>query len=129
MAEADMPISQPPRCDGYDMQEAPRIRHRQLTSTEFHAHWSRGIPVIVTNVVLQGKWGPQYFVREHGETKITLVDCETEQTRNSTVAEFFGSFGQSEGRTKIEKCKASFSALLCLYLLYTLFRIGLRNDT
>jgi lysine-specific demethylase 3 len=42
---------------------------------------------------------------------VTLVDCETGKMRQSTVADFFGSFGKPEGRTKIEKVKVRLSPL------------------
>ncbi|KIM82003.1 hypothetical protein PILCRDRAFT_8244 [Piloderma croceum F 1598] len=71
-------------------------------SEEFQYHWSCGVPVIVTHVQVQGAWDPQYFVAEH---EVTLVDCETGKMRRSSVAEFFGSFGKPERRTKIEKAK------------------------
>jgi lysine-specific demethylase 3 len=113
--ESDATISQPPRCDSYDLHEAPRIHNDQVkvTSEEFQHHWSRGVPVVVTHVQLQGAWDPQFFVTdpEHKAVKVTLVDCETGKTRQSTVADFFGSFGKPEGRTKIEKVKVSFSPL------------------
>jgi JmjC domain, hydroxylase len=108
-----MAISQPPRCDLYDFHDAPRIHKDQVkfTPEEFRRHWSCGIPVIVTHVQLQGAWDPQYFVTEHGKVDVTLVDCETERTRRATIAEFFGSFGKPEGRTKIEKVKVRFGPL------------------
>jgi lysine-specific demethylase 3 len=90
------------------MPEAPRIRHGKLTDSEFQSFWSRGIPIVVTHVELQGTWDPQYFIREHGETEVTLVDCESEKTRKATLAEFFGRFGNPEERSKIEKLKVGF---------------------
>jgi JmjC domain, hydroxylase len=115
LTEPDTIISQPPRCDPYGLHEAPRIHNDRVkvTSEEFQHHWSRGVPVVVTHVQLQGAWDPQYFVAhpEHKEVKVTLVDCETGKTRQSTVADFFGSFGKPEGRTKIEKVKVCFSPL------------------
>ena len=110
------------------MHDAPRIRNDQIkfTSEEFQRHWSRGVPVVVTHVQLQGAWDPQYFVAEHGKVDVTLVDCETEKTRRATVAEFFGSFGKPDGRTKIEKVKVRFSPLPRVSLAY---RAGpLRQD-
>jgi hypothetical protein len=113
--EPDTTISQPPRCNPYDLRDAPRIHNDQVkvTSEEFQHHWSRGVPVVVTHVQLQGAWDPQYFVAdpEHKKVKVTLVDCETGKTRQSTVADFFGSLGKPKGRTKIEKVKVRFSPL------------------
>jgi hypothetical protein len=112
LAESDTAISQPPRCNPYDLHDAPKIHNDQVKFTsEFQCHWSRGVPVVVTHVQLQGAWDPQYFVAEHGEVDVILVDCETEKKRRATVAEFFGSFGKPEGRTKIEKVKVRFSPL------------------
>jgi lysine-specific demethylase 3 len=90
------------------MQEAPKIHHGKLTDDKFRGFWSKGIPVVVTHVELQGTWDPQYFIREYGETEVTLVDCESEKTRKVSLAEFFGSFGNPEGRSKIEKLKVRF---------------------
>jgi hypothetical protein len=116
LAEPDSPISRPPCCDPHNIGEAPRIPSDQVkvAPEEFQRHWSRGVPVVVTDVQLQGAWDPQYFVAEHGAVKVTLVDCETEKARQATVAEFFGSFGKPEGRTKIEKVKARCSPLLAV---------------
>jgi hypothetical protein len=121
LAEPDTAISQPPRCNPYDLHEAPRIHNDQVkfTSEEFQRHWSRGVPVVVTHVQLQGAWDPQYFVTEHGKVDVTLVDCETEKTRRATVAEFFGCFGKPEGRTKIEKVKVCFQPTPPVSLLLT----------
>jgi len=76
------PPSQPRRCDPLDFHDAPRIHNDQVkfTSEEFQRHWSRGVPVAITHVQLQGTWDPQYFVAEH-ERVVTLVDCETGKTR------------------------------------------------
>jgi hypothetical protein len=85
-------------------------------SEEFQRHWSRGVPVVVTHVQVQGAWDPQYFVAEH---EVTLVDCETGKTRRSSVTEFFGSFGKPERRTNIEKAKVSFNPPLSVSPLLT----------
>jgi hypothetical protein len=43
-----------------------------------------------------------------GEKAVTLIECETGRTKPSTVAEFFGLFGKSAGRTGIWKIKVRF---------------------
>ncbi|KIM71484.1 hypothetical protein PILCRDRAFT_93840 [Piloderma croceum F 1598] len=67
----------------------------EVTLEEFQHHWSCGVPIVVTHVQLQGAWDPQYFVAdpEHKKVKVTLIDCDTRKTWQSTVANLFGSFG------------------------------------
>jgi hypothetical protein len=68
LAVPDIPISQPPQCNPYDIREASRIHHDQVkvTPDEFQ------VPVVVMHVQLQGRWDLQYLVEEHGAAKVTL---------------------------------------------------------
>jgi hypothetical protein len=80
--------------------------------------------VVITHVQLQGTWDPQYFIREHGETLVTLVNCESVKTWKATVGKFLGTFGNPEGWSDIEKLKANFGPLLCLCHTHTILIFG-----
>ncbi|KAL6303835.1 hypothetical protein BKA93DRAFT_720606, partial [Sparassis latifolia] len=64
----------------------------------FDAFWSRNIPVKITDVdsKFQGVWGPEYFVAQFGDVKVTLQDCKAEIAKTSTVGEFFKTFGNQQ---------------------------------
>jgi hypothetical protein len=90
------------------MQDTPRFRHQDFTPTEFRRYWSQGIPVVVTGVVFQRTYGPEYFIESFGEKTVTLIECDTGRTRQVKVAEFFCHFGRPDGRTGIWKLKVRF---------------------
>lgn len=71
----------------------------------------QGIPVVVTGVdaALQGDWAPQYFIERYGSQKVTLVDCETDCTQQSTVSDFFQGLRGTGDRRQILKLKVSLS--------------------
>ena len=80
---------------------------RNAPLSEFQRACSQGIPVVVTGVDagLHGDWGPEYFIERYGSHKVTLVDCESECTRQSTVALFFQDFLNACDRRQILKLK------------------------
>jgi hypothetical protein len=86
--------------------EVPTFRQGHITFAEFQRHWSQGIPVVITNVRMQGEWTPEYFIARYGSKDVTIVDCETEATLPGIVADFFLQFGW---RDKISKIKVRFT--------------------
>ena len=82
---------------------------RNAPLSEFQRACSQGIPVVVTGVDggLHGDWGPEYFIERYGSHKVTLVDCESDCTRQSTVAQFFQDFLSACDRRQILKLKVS----------------------
>ena len=67
---------------------------------------SHGVPAVVTDVPMQGRWDPQYFIDEYGKLPVTLVNCETGETKPAKVADFFNGFVNPRGRTGVWKLKA-----------------------
>jgi hypothetical protein len=87
--------------------EVPRIRHLDLMQdeSEFYRHLTNGTPVVITEVKIQGEWGPDYFISRHGKQKVTLEDCETGKKVSSDVNSFFSQFGKARANKKITKIK------------------------
>jgi hypothetical protein len=102
--------------------EAPRLS-RDAPFSEFQKYWSQGIPVVVTGVHtnLQGDWGPQYFIERYGTQRVTLVDCETDNTQQTTVSHFFQNFHCAGDRRQILKLKVTFSVFTALRLTSIIF--------
>jgi hypothetical protein len=63
--------------------------------------WSKGLPLVITDVLMQGRWDPQYFIDNYGNKVVTLVNCETGETRQSKVGKFFNLFLHPEERIGI----------------------------
>ncbi|KAG9310629.1 hypothetical protein JVU11DRAFT_9197 [Chiua virens] len=91
MHSADLP----PRRDVVTLQEGASI-------DTFRRHWSTGDPVVVSglNVVFEDLWTPSAFQRDHGSTPVELVNCETNEKTESTVWDFFSSFGKKASRPR-----------------------------
>ncbi|KAI0054778.1 hypothetical protein BV25DRAFT_1816534, partial [Artomyces pyxidatus] len=63
-----------------------------MSLSDFTSAWARGEPLVVTDCVLQGAWTPENLSRQHGTTKVKIVDCQTNIQTNSTLTRFFDSF-------------------------------------
>jgi hypothetical protein len=96
---------QPNLSELIDVQETPRFHHQDLKLPEFERYWSHGIPVVITDVKMQGMWDPEYFVQAYGTQMVTLIECETQKTMQRSVAYFFSRFGQLHDGTGIWKLK------------------------
>jgi hypothetical protein len=81
--------------------EVHRYRHQTLKISDFMHEWSKGLPLVITDVLIQGRWDPQYFIDNYGSKGVTLVNCETGETRPSKVRKFFNLFLRPEERTGI----------------------------
>ena len=81
--------------------DTPRFR-QNLSPVELADHLSRGIPVVVTDIEIQGTYDPQYFRDRYRTKGVTLENCETGQQRRSTVEKFFETFGKPWLRTEGE---------------------------
>lgn len=103
-------ISSSPNTDMSDMTqtfEAPTVRYSRNNLAEFRTHWSRGTPVTVRDVRIQGNWDPAYFVKEYGDSKVVIIDCDTDTSSQKLVQDFFPQLGQSCTRKSILKLKVS----------------------
>jgi hypothetical protein len=91
-----------------NFRDVPRFRHWDFPMHEFRHYWAQGIPVVVTHVQMQGTWDPAYFIKAHGEKKVTVVNCETGKPKPIFVADFFKMFieavGKPDGIWKLKVC-------------------------
>ena len=76
-----------------------------MDSSAFLHALGQGIPTVVTNVPMQGRWDPKYFIDAYGKLPVTLVNCETGETKPAKVADFFNGFLHPEERIGIWKLK------------------------
>jgi [histone H3]-dimethyl-L-lysine9 demethylase len=79
----------------------------ELTDSEFRRAWSQGAPLVVTGLMEKfgSRWRPEHFREKHGSQTCSIVECQTDSNKRVTVGEFFGYFGNYEGRTDIWKLK------------------------
>lgn len=106
-----------------------------LDHTKFKEAMVRGQPVVVTDLgeTIQGNWTPTYFRDFFGSETVTIVNCNTEAEYQSTVAEFFDSFGTTrslELDTPVLKLKVRLRCYCsCIHATESRFRIGLPSTT
>jgi hypothetical protein len=122
-----------PKLDAYIGHNTPRESPRLAKTTppsEFRRYLSQGIPVVVTSLHahLQGNWAPEYFIQRYGTQKVTLVDCETDCTQQSTVSDFFRHLDGAGERKHILKLKVMYICLT-VFSVFIFCRIGLLNLT
>jgi hypothetical protein len=77
--------------------------HLEPSELEYYLSW--GIPVVVTDVHIQGTYEPAYFHERFGSKPMVLQHCETGQKKHSTVEKFFGTSGEPESQDGIWKLK------------------------
>lgn len=89
--------------------ELRRIRDEHLTSAVFDKIWSRGEPFVVTNVLRKFnlQWSPEYFIEKYGKESCLIIECQSDTNKRVTVEQFFGKFGNYEGRKESWKLKVS----------------------
>jgi hypothetical protein len=86
-------------------EEVPRYSNLTLTISDFLHDWCRGLPVVVTNVLLQGRWDPQHFIDHYGSYPVTIINCETGETDNVKVEEYFQRYLHPAEYTGVWKLK------------------------
>jgi len=86
----------------------PRYNNKSLKVSDFLHDWSRGLPVVVVEVLIQGLWDPSYFINTFDDEGVTLINCETDQTKKSTVKEYFETFLNPTGESGIWKLKVAY---------------------
>ena len=80
----------------------------EFTDKEFHDFWQHGVPIVVTNVQMQGRWMHADFIEDYGSRKVSVLDCTDGadlKTRRCTMAEFFSILstpGSPQGRYKMK---------------------------
>ncbi|KAF8629624.1 hypothetical protein AX15_003360 [Amanita polypyramis BW_CC] len=87
--------------------ELRRISDEILTSATFNKIWSIGEPFVVTNVLhkFNLRWTPEYFIEKYGKESCLILECQTDTNKRVTVEQFFGKFGNYEGRKETWKLK------------------------
>ena len=78
-----------------------------LTDDKFRRVWEKGAPLVVSGLSAKFsiQWTPEYFSTKYGTQSCLILECQTEQNKRVTVAEFFSLFGKYEGRRDCWKLK------------------------
>ena len=86
-----------------------------LTDEKFRCVWESGVPLVVNGLLSKFhiQWTPEYFSTKYGTQSCLILECQTEQNKRVTVAEFFGLFGKYEGRRDCWKLKVRMDAFYC----------------
>ncbi|KIL67385.1 hypothetical protein M378DRAFT_102557 [Amanita muscaria Koide BX008] len=84
-----------------------RIADEALTSSLFEKIWSRGEPFVVTNVLhkFDLQWTPEFFMSKYGKESCLILECQADTNKRVSVEQFFGRFGNYEGRKDSWKLK------------------------
>jgi hypothetical protein len=64
--------------------------------------------MVVSEVLIQGLWDPSYFINKFDDKGFTLINCETGETKKSTVKEYFETFLNPTGESGIWKLKVAY---------------------
>ncbi|KAJ7029090.1 Clavaminate synthase-like protein [Mycena alexandri] len=67
-----------------------------LSDDVFNVFWSTGEPLLVTGAsqgFTLGEWTPSYFMEHYGSQECQVVDCQSGEVENTTVRQFFRTFG------------------------------------
>lgn len=83
----------------------PTFRLNSPNFSEFRQHWSTGTPIVVTRVKLHGIWDPAYFIKDHGSTKVTVINCKNQEAKRISLLEFFSTFGEPLKQGEVWKLK------------------------
>ena len=96
--------------ESYVDQEAPTYNYTDISPQEFLQHlWPKGHPLVIRGVKKKGKWDPGYWIERYGHECVTLENCETGETKASTVGEYLSTYGEMSPRKEIWKLKARLS--------------------
>jgi hypothetical protein len=71
--------------------------------------------VVVSEVLIQGSWDPSYFINTFDDEGVTLINCETGETKKSTVKEYFETFLNPTGESGIWKLKVAYQVFSCCF--------------
>jgi hypothetical protein len=66
----------------------------EISDEDFQSLWGRGQPLVLTGCSerFQISWAPDHFIRNYGDAKCFLVNCESDKMISSTVGKFFNQF-------------------------------------
>jgi hypothetical protein len=87
----------------------------QLDHDVFRSLWAKGNPLVVDGVLskMNVSWTPEFFIEEFGKEECSIVDCQSDEVKSTTVKEFFATFGNFNSRNQhVWKLKVPSSILL-----------------
>ena len=92
------------------------LPHEKLTEDTFQRLWSSGDPLIVTGLLprFRIQWTPEYFSAHYGAEQCTIIECQSEKSKEVSVNEFFSWFDDYKdrhGNWKLKVCGAKLSWL------------------
>ena len=92
--------------------ETVSLSESELTEHKFRRVWETGVPLVVSGLLhrFHNQWTPEYFSSKYGTQSCLILECQTEQNKRVTVAEFFALFGKYEGRRDCWKLKVCANA-------------------
>jgi hypothetical protein len=71
-----------------------------ISDVDFAQLWSRGAPLVVHGItVAPDLWTPESFIRAYATRRCEIVECQSENVKQTTVGAFFETFGRYNGRT------------------------------
>jgi hypothetical protein len=93
--------------------EAVTMSTCHLDEPTFTASLAQGTPIVITGLQrrMQGTWYPGYFIQRFGSHRVNLVDCGDESEVQTTVADFFRTFGVATNG-KVMKLKVGVNCFL-----------------
>lgn len=101
--------SAPPSAAGAQIpsHETASFPDADLTDEKFRRVWEKGVPLVVSGLLAKFhvQWTPEYFSSKYGTQSCLILECQNEQNKRVTVAEFFALFGKYEGRRDCWKLK------------------------
>jgi hypothetical protein len=95
----------------------PYFHVNELKPEVFQYLWSQGEPLVVGGLLphMQQSWTPDFFTTDPIKSEeCTLVECQSNTTKKTTVRAFFSTFGDYEGRSEVWKLKVAHYACLCV---------------
>ncbi|TFY68723.1 hypothetical protein EVG20_g3448 [Dentipellis fragilis] len=101
------PAAADPATDDIPSEITQVFSDSELTEDIFREAWRQGYPLVVTDQLSKFAigWTPEYFIEKYGEQECSIVECQTNETKQTTVGEFFKQFKTREGRTGCWKLK------------------------
>jgi [histone H3]-dimethyl-L-lysine9 demethylase len=107
----------------------PLFHVDELEQDAFRYLWARGSPVVVHGLLskMEGMWTPDFFVEKYGNQECSVVDCQSDASKKTTVGKFFSTFGKYNGRKEVWKLK-----VICLLRgddYHSLSSVGLAFDS
>ena len=92
-----IPVLEASTIDGTPCWVSFKISNQLVLMFFYERHSGNGIPFSITDVQMQGNWGPLDIAKKY-PGKVWLTHCETQDTKRSSVQHFFRGFGSDNDR-------------------------------